>query len=181
MTAVPPCTTRAGNKQTMEEFSMNVRTQLSSLVGEWAGTNRVWLMPGEPVRESVTAVSIALAARDGFVTFRYTWADSGQPQDGLLIVRNVPEPGGIDMVWLDSWHTGGQFMVFQGEADRDGRVSALTSYPAPTGPDWGWRIELATDMVADTADEFVIRMYNIQPGVDEMLAVEARYGRVHAA
>jgi len=35
---------------------MSIRTQLSSLVGEWAGTNRVWLMPGEPVRESATAV-----------------------------------------------------------------------------------------------------------------------------
>lgn len=155
---------------------MNARTQLSSLVGEWVGTNRVWLMPGEPVRESATAVSIALAARDGFVTFRYTWADEGQPQDGLLIVRNTAAPGGTDMVWLDSWHTGGQFMVFQSEADRDGRISALTSYPAPPGPDWGWRIELA----AETSDEFVIRMYNIPPGENEMLAVEARYGRVHA-
>lgn len=156
---------------------MNVRTQLSSLVGEWTGTNRVWLMPGEPVRESATAVSIALAARDGFVTFGYTWADEGQPQDGLLIVRNAPEPGGIDMVWLDSWHTGGQFMVFRGEADRDGRISALTSYPAPPGPDWGWRIELA----AETADELIICMYNIPPGENEMLAVEARCTRVHIA
>ncbi len=156
---------------------MNIRTQLSRLVGEWAGTNRVWLMPGEPVRESATAVTIALAARDGFVTFRYTWADGGQPQDGLLILRNAAAPGGVDMVWLDSWHTGGQFMVFQGEADRDGRVSALTSYPAPPGPDWGWRIELA----ADTADELLLRMYNIPPGEDEQLAVEARYTRVHTA
>ncbi len=152
---------------------MNVRTQLSSLVGEWTGTNRVWLMPGEPVRESATAMSIALVARDGFVTFKYTWADDGQPQDGLLIVRNATEPGDKDMVWLDSWHTGGQFMVFRGEVDGDGRVSALTSYPAPPGPDWGWRIELA----AKTADEFTIRMYNIQPGEDEQLAVEAQYTR----
>jgi hypothetical protein len=32
-------------------------THLSNLVSEWGGTNRVWLMPGEPVRESATAVS----------------------------------------------------------------------------------------------------------------------------
>ncbi len=59
----------------------------------------------------------------------------------------------------------------------NGRVSALTTYPAPPGADWGWRIEL----VAEAADEFTIRMVNIPPGEDELLAVEAQYGRVHAA
>ena len=62
-------------------------------------------------------------------------------------------------------------MEFHGEDDRDGCMSALDSYPAPPGPDWGWRIVLD----ADAESGIRILMYNITPDGDEALAVEAQY------
>jgi hypothetical protein len=47
------------------------------------------------------------------------------------------------------------------------------SYPAPTGPDWGWRIELDLRL----ADQLQMRMVNITPDGQEMLAVQAVYAR----
>ena len=147
---------------------MNTRSQLGKLVGEWSGTNRLWLTPTDPARESKTSGTIALAAGTGFVTINYKWEYDGKPQDGLLIVRNAAEPSPEDMSWIDSFHTGGKFMMFRGEEDREGRIAALTSYAAPPGPDWGWRIVVE----AENADRVRIIMYNITPDGDEALAVE---------
>ena len=152
---------------------MDPGTQPSSFAGQWAGINRLWLSPNDPVRESETTAAIALAALGAFTTIRYSWAEGGKPQDGLLIVRNAAQPGEDAMVWIDSWHTGGEFMPFRGVHADDGHISAVGAYAAPPGPDWGWRIELA----AGTGETLRILMYNITPDGDEALAVEARYAR----
>ncbi len=152
---------------------MSVRTRLKEFTGDWSGTNRLWLSPDEPARESATSASAALAAGGACLIITYTWADLGQPQDGILLVRIASEPGFLDMVWFDSWHTGGEFMTFHGEEDRDGHLSARGSYSAPPGPDWGWRI-----LLADNPDgSLQIQMVNISPEGDEALAVDARYTR----
>jgi len=153
---------------------MGVRAKIGQWVGEWSGTSGLWRRPDDPGRECETTASISLVAREGFATIHYAWSHEGEPQDGLMLVRIAPKPGPIDVVWLDSWHTGGGFMTFRGEADRDGALSALGSYSAPPGPDWGWRIVLSED------DDKSIRvtMYNITPDGQDALAVEARYRRV---
>lgn len=152
---------------------MNVRAQLSKLVGRWTGSNQLWLSPDEPVRQSQTNASVSLAAHDGFATITYTWADQGKLHDGVLIVRNAPQPSEQDMVWVDSFHTGGKFMVFKGEQHTDGRIAAFTTYPAPPGPDWGWRMVLASE----NGDDWELLMYNVAPTGEVYPAVEARYWR----
>jgi hypothetical protein len=152
---------------------MNLREQLSEIVGQWQGVSRLWVSPDEPVRESDATASIAPVGHERFVTVQYTWADGGRTQDGLLIVRNSPDPSSDDMVWIDSWHTGSRFMVFRGQHGEGGRVSALSSYPAPPGPDWGWRIVLE----AETPDRLRIVMFNISPDGDEALAAEMQWTR----
>jgi hypothetical protein len=77
------------------------------------------------------------------------------------------------MVWVDSWHTGGKLMEFRREEGREGCLSALGSYPAPPGPDWGWRIVLGPE----SEEGLQILMYNIAPDGNEALAVDARYTR----
>jgi hypothetical protein len=152
---------------------MTMRARLKELTGEWRGLNKLWLMPEDPVRESDTTASIRLVANGAFVSISYTWAESGEPQDGVLIVRTGPEPDKAEVVWVDSFHTGGRFMVFDHEKSEDDRLSVLTTYPAPSGPDWGWRIVLSSG----SPEEFVIQMFNIMPDHPAMLAVDARYSK----
>lgn len=156
---------------------MSPQARLNELVGHWTGINRLWLSPDDPVRESDTTASITLAAAGVFAIVRYAWVDGGEPQDGVLMVRIASEPGEVDVVWADSWHMGKRFMLCRGEYHREGEISALGTYAAPPGPDWGWRIVLR----AESADEMRILMYNISPEGREALAVDASYRRGDAA
>lgn len=155
---------------------MAIGTWVSDLEGEWTGINRLWLTPNDPARESETNARVGLAAGGAFVAFRYTWADRGEPQDGVFLLRISTEPGDLAMVWIDSWHTGGKFMEFEHEGAREGRLSVRGSYSAPPGPDWGWRIVLCSE----SQEGLRILMYNIAPDGDEALAVDTRYHRSNA-
>ncbi len=146
---------------------------LEDLKGEWTGDNRLWLSPGEPARLSETTAWIASTAQGRFVTIRYTWADQGRPQDGLMVI-GVQAPGGaVDAFWVDSWHMGDKFMACRGSVGQDGVVSVQGTYAAPPGPDWGWRIAV----IPEARSAFRIKMYNLSPDGEEMLAVEAAYTR----
>ena len=146
---------------------------LRELIGEWAGTNRLWLSPKEPARHSDTTASVAVAAQSRFATIKYTWADGDQPQDGLLILGADPERKTLEAVWVDSWHMADKFMLCKGTTDGNGVISVQGSYPAPPGPDWGWRMVINPCI----ADRLELRMYNISPGGEQALAVEVSYSR----
>ena len=150
---------------------MSVPANLAALAGEWAGPNRLWLAPDTPVRESETRATVALAAEGKFLTIRYTWADDGAAQSGLLLV-GVEADGAATAAWVDSWHMQDKMMVCRGTS-RDGAVSVTGSYEAPPGPDWGWRIEI----LPKADGTFQIVMYNITPDGSAFLAVEATYRR----
>ena len=76
-------------------------------------------------------------------------------------------------VWLDSWHMRNEIMICDGTRDDRGVVSLQGSYPAPPGPDWGWRIEIENHEGAS----LVMRMINVSPEGQEALAVLAQYER----
>ncbi len=153
--------------------SKTLRGRLGEFVGDWAGRNQLWMEPGTPVHECATTASVAPEARRVCTSIRYAWEFNGQPQEGLLLVLNAAEPGPDNVVWVDSFHTGGRLMRFHGETDELGRISALGSYPAPPGPDWGWRIVIGSD----GPGELHVLMYNILPDGTVYPAVESRYGR----
>jgi broad specificity phosphatase PhoE len=146
---------------------------LKDLVGDWTGHNQLWVIPGEPVRESSTTARVELAAGGRYLVVRYTWTEKDEPQDGHLVVRLADDTTGADMVWVDSWHQGAGFLMLAGEEKSPTSIAARGSYPAPSGPDWGWRIAIST--VA--SDRYVMRMWNITPDGQEALAVEASYRR----
>lgn len=152
---------------------MRTEKSFAELVGRWRGLNRLWLSPDSPVQESETTASVELAAGGAAALIRYTWAEGGRPQDGLILLRLAPEPSAVDMVWVDSWHMRDPFMLCRGELDGEGRLAGRGAYSAPPGPDWGWRIVVG----AQETGELRIRMFNITPDGQEALAVDARYSR----
>ena len=154
----------------------NLRGGLGEFAGEWSGRNQLWMEPGTPVHESEITACLVLVARGACAAVRYAWEEGGQSQEGLLAVRDAAAAGAEDMVWVDSFHTGGQFMRFRGAADEAGRIAALGSYAAPGGPDWGWRIVIGSD----GPDELHLLMYNITPDGGVYPAVESRLLRRHA-
>lgn len=151
---------------------MDLREDAAPLVGDWSGHNRLWLGPEEPVRESSTDATLTMAA-GRFLVITYTWSDKGKPQDGVLILRIAPQPGPFDMVWVDSFHTMGEFMRFEGRPGKDGAIEGTTKWSPGSGPDWGWRIAVSST----GREEFSVRMYIETPDGEEAPAVESIYSR----
>jgi hypothetical protein len=152
---------------------MSIPEYFSRLAGTWRGENKLYMMPGDPVRVSASRATVATAAQGKFLTLAYTWDFEGQPQDGLLVLGFEATDGPVTAAWVDSFHYGDKILVCTGAATPDGGATVRGSYPAPPGPDWGWRITLPV-----TADGVLrVVMYNIEPDGPEQLAVEADYTR----
>ena len=144
--------------------------RILELLGTRSGTNKLWLAPGEPVRESECTATVERVGQGQFLMIRYTWSWEGAPQDGLLLV--ALEKRDVPAVWTDSWHMARNLMMCTVDDTGDDVLSVSGSYAAPTGPDWGWRIEVRPE-----ADGWALRMYNIPPGESELPAVEAIFTR----
>lgn len=144
-----------------------------ALVGKWKGVKRLWLTPDTPVKESESAASVELVAQGKYATIRYTWAEEGRPQDGLLLVRLAEELGKTDVVWVDSYHTGDAPMTFEGDAAGKGLLAVKGTWGPPDGPAWGWRIEFHSE----TDDALGLTMYVVTPDGREALAVQADFAR----
>ncbi len=146
---------------------------MDGLAGEWVGSNKLWLDPTQPPQESETTATVVLLAQGKFATLRYTWAYQGRPQEGLIYFGPTTEQRPTDAAWADSWHMSDKLMSATGEVRDGGVISVLGSYAAPPGPDWGWRIEIRPA----GPDAFRLLMFNIEPQMEEVPAVEAVYAR----
>lgn len=152
---------------------MSALAVLTSLIGEWQGTNHLWLSPEEPVRKSESSATISSLAQAQFSEMRYSWADEGQAQEGRLILGQAAGQKTVQAVWFDTWHIRDQFMVCEGQVEDAGTVRIQGSYDAPLGPDWGWQITIKPS----DKDTFRFLMHNISPEGEKMLAVEVTYSR----
>ena len=152
---------------------MSFPPSLANLVGQWSGTNHLWLSPTEPASESATVMIVAMTAQDQFFTLHYSWSYEGTPQDGLLLLGYEEQLNITKAVWVDSFHMQDKFMVCEGFVEDDGKIVIKGSYAAPPGPDWGWQISLAMK----SSDQFEFVMHNITPEGDVHLAVKATYLR----
>lgn len=145
---------------------------LNSLVGKWKGENLVWesLNQEEP-HESLTEAEISKVAEGKFLRIDYRWSMGDEPQSGSLLIGQEAVSGEATGIWIDSWQNGDRMMICRGRIDDSGAADLYGSYPALSGPDWGWRIFLEPGGI----DSFRIYMYNITPQGVEELAVEADY------
>lgn len=154
-------------------MTTDVVSAAGALVGSWLGTYHVWLGPGDPARLSSTRATVTQAAGGAFLVITYAWSESERPHDGVLMLRLAAETGPVDMVWVDSFHTMGEFMRFVGSRTQEGGREGTTTWSIGDGPDWGWRIVVSTP----TADELLVQMYVATPAGEESPAVEQRYTR----
>lgn len=81
--------------------------------------------------------------------------------------------------WVDSWHQSNETLFLKGEHEKvkgaaSGRVSISGTFPAPPGPDWGWRIALE----CPHATKLLLTMFVITPEGEEFLAVYGEYQRM---
>ncbi|MEN1729276.1 MAG: hypothetical protein AAGJ52_12630 [Pseudomonadota bacterium] len=121
----------------------------------WAGPAELWIDPtGNQALHSDAAMTIN---GDGF---SYTWSYEGQAQEGQLQLL-------VDRVqWRDSWHQP-EFVELMATDDQRSLLAMAYSYPAGSGPDWGWRIQ-----VSQRPDSsLVLAMTNIAPWGEEVRAV----------
>jgi hypothetical protein len=146
---------------------------MKDLIGKWTGKSQLWMYPGDSVHESSTTAEVGRLAQGQFITIAYDWAFDGEPQDGLIIYGLYPEEPPGTSLWLDSWHVANSYMSFETEVGDDVQIIMRGSYPAPEGPDWGWRIEIEPK----APDAFELCLFNIAPDGQEALAVLADYER----
>jgi hypothetical protein len=143
------------------------------MIGSCSGTSQLWLSPGEASQDSDETATVALIAHDTALSIAYTWTFYGAPHEGLILL--VPEQSGqrVSAAWLDSWHLEHQMMRCTGTIEATGSVRIQGTYPAPPGPDWGWRIEIAPPRDG----RLRWTMVNITPKGGEQLAVKAEFTR----
>ena len=101
---------------------MSALAALTDLIGEWQGTNHLWLSPDEPVRKSESSAEIRTIAQEQFSEIRYSWADEGQSQEGCLILGQATAQKTVKALWFDTWHVRDQFMVCEGSVKDSGAV-----------------------------------------------------------
>jgi hypothetical protein len=131
------------------------------------------MSPDDPPQESPTRAVVATAADGACATVDYSWAEGGRPHAGHMVLRQGDEPEPQDVAWIDTFHTGGKFMLLDGEADARGRYAALGHYSVPSSPEWGWRVVVDVE----GPDRWTLLMYNVAPDGQVYPAVEARYVR----
>jgi hypothetical protein len=152
---------------------MSIPTQLLQAAGEWTGPSLLCFAPGQPTITCESAATVVKAVNGTALEMHYDWSYEGAPHQGLLMLSDDAASGRCDIAWMDSFHYANRMMLLTGSYAGDGEVNTRGAYPAPTGPDWGWRITLEMPDVMT----LVLRMFNITPDGQEAWAVEATYRR----
>lgn len=151
---------------------MNAVEALIAAAGRWRGTNTLQdPFSGRP-EASPSAAEVTPILGGRFARIDYTWAYQGAPQEGSLLVGFDPKTGEGAGHWIDTWHMGRAILACKGAGSAGGAIALRGSYPAPEGPDWGWRIE-----VIPGPDALRIVHTNIEPDGTESRAVEGVYER----
>jgi hypothetical protein len=128
--------------------------------GLFVGTNLLWLEgAAAPALESPARAELEVLAPGKLIRCSYTWTFEGQTQHGSMVVAWNTRAERASAGWVDSFHQSSHVMQLEGVLEDGGAVAVSGSYPAPSGPDWGWRIRLESP----TADELLVLMDNVSP------------------
>lgn len=151
---------------------MSALDGVAALAGRWRGTSTLQDPHSGAPDEAPSTVVVTPMIGGRFVRIDYTWSYRGEPQEGALILGFKKKAGTVTAHWMDSWHNSDNVMPLTGSLADDGTLTVRGSYPAPEGPDWGWRIDVKKD-----GDALRIVHHNVFPDGKEELAVDSRYTR----
>ena len=146
---------------------------LTSLVGKWEGTSRVWFEPDKPVDDSPVRGRIRRIGDSPFLLHEYEGTFEGEAREGVEILGlNLEVEGGAFLsAWVDSFHMSNDVLLSRGNNAPDG-FAVLGSYTADhkdsSSPRWGWR----THFELKDPNTLTITAYNIRSGGEEAKATE---------
>lgn len=154
---------------------------LARCAGTWLGTNRLHDPHTNAPQDSPSTLTVTPILHGRFLRVDYTWVYDGAPQEGTLLIGYESAAEAVTAFWADTWHMGSAVLVCRGSSapplpDGEGSLWVLGSYEAPPGPDWGWRTVIQPG-AAGKDGTLQLSMYNITPGGEEHIAVEATYTR----
>ena len=145
---------------------------LTSMIGRWSGTGRIWLRPDVLSYEDEVTGTIEAIYDGRWVRHDYSTRIDGRMETGSALIGCYLREREWQVAWVDSWHTGTEIMVSRGPLDGAGKlVSVLGSYGAGDER-WGWRTTFEP-----AGDTLVVRHFNITPAGEEGLAVQFDYTR----
>ncbi len=136
----------------MKTIQLWIKDNLGS---QWKGNAELWLDP-----EGNDAALSECSLEVNSTGLSYSWSYEGELKTGAMMLMEE------DASWVDSWHQSEQVKCHY-LGGMLGLVTIEYSYPAPPGPDWGWRINLSQR----PDDSLVLQMTNITPWGEEGRAV----------
>lgn len=146
---------------------------LDALAGRWRGTNRLHDPHSNAPEETPSMLTLRPMPGGQIVRIEQEWSYQGAAQEGLLLIIAGAAAGHATLHWVDTWHQATTLMEMRQDEKVADRFTFLGRYPAPTGPDWGWRVELKHD----PAGTLRLDMFNISPDRKSTPAIEATYTR----
>ena len=151
------------------------RELLKKMVGTWSGSVSTWFHPGAPELKEKISGRVARVVGSNAVAHTYRTRIEGKAVQGSAVVGKDIETLRLGLCWVDTFHTGGDVMLFRRDdvAVKNG-FSVRGQYAAgPDSPPWGWR----TTFELKTASRLLITHYNITPDGTEAVAVKIDYRR----
>ena len=152
---------------------MSIPARLTRAEGEWTGPSLLCFAPGQPTITCESTAHVTREVNGTALMMRYDWSFEGKPHQGVLLLSDDAGSSRCEISWMDSFHYANRMMLLTGALAGDGEINVRGAYPAPTGPDWGWRMTLEMP----DAVTLLLRMFNITPDGQEAWAVEATYRR----
>jgi len=152
-----------------------MHAHFAKLCGKWRGTAKTWFEPGKLADESPIEGEIKLSIGGHFAIHEYHGQVGENTMHGMETIAHNVDLTELQLAWVNSFHTHGQILLFQGEVPQSCNPFAVSgSYRmSPDMEPWGWRIEYDLK----SPDELVISHFNIMPSGNEGKAIEIVYQR----
>lgn len=131
--------------------------------GHWRGTVETWLDPSAPPASNHIAATTAPLLDGKTSQIEYGSHVGENRSDGVMTVGTDIGTNKPCLVWVDTFHTGANVMLFAGGDDGSFRGNWIAGEET-----WRWRVQISA-----TPDELRILHFIVTPAGEESRAIEA--------